>query len=105
MPPKPARQAAAPVMAQGQRGLSHSGMDRPPPAVEHPPHAARAYNGLNRERTKVFVPAEADVQGIGSFLCCPGTLRIHNQPKENPLCITDIGKVSKNLCLESLLGF
>ena len=49
-------------------------------------------------------PADPDMQGFGCFPRCPGTLGIHDQPAEPSLRSADIGKVSKDLCLEGLFG-
>ena len=50
-------------------------------------------------------PTDPDVQGICSFPCCPGNLGIHDRPTKNSLCITNVGKVCKDLCLERLFDF
>jgi hypothetical protein len=80
-------------------------MDRTPPAMKHPSHPARTHYGMDWQGMSVIVAPDSDVKGMGSFPCRPGTFGVHDRPTENPLRITDVGKVCKHLCLECPLGF
>jgi len=91
-------------MAQGHRGLSHSGMQGPPPPVKHPFHAGGADNRLDRQDWCITILHDPDIQG---FRCLPGskkTGRVCYRAAKGRPGVPHVRKICENLCLEPPFG-